>query len=149
MDRRKNIRIVKFKPDHLDSLIPRDFERDHYGLIERFNNLYLEGPAYSVFDGEVCVFCGGVRIIWPGAGEAWLICSNDLGHYVRELCLITPRYLKWIIEDHDLRRVQAVVQSDWTQAVRFLEKLGFDMEGVMRKYGPNGEDYIMYARVKK
>jgi hypothetical protein len=35
------------------------------------------------------------------------------------------------------------------QAIRFAEFLGFEKEGLMKKFGPEGSDYIVMGRIKK
>jgi hypothetical protein len=44
--------------------------------------------------------------------------------------------------------LQAVVNPEWPEAVKFIEMLGFVKEADMKKYGPNGVDMALYAWVK-
>jgi len=93
--------------------------------------------------GEVMA-CGGVFILWPGTGEAWLFLSRLAGYSV---VLSVKKQLEEWMKQYDLQRVQAEVRSDFSAGRRFLEWLGMDLEGTLRKFGPNGFDYAMYARV--
>jgi len=52
-----------------------------------------------------------------------------------------------IQETHELSRIQASVCASDVRANRYAQWLGFEKEGIMRKYGPDGTDYIRYARV--
>ena len=48
-----------------------------------------------------------------------------------------------------MRRIQAAVLVGFEEGERFLEKLGFEPEGVMRRFGVNAEgDYTLYARIQ-
>ncbi|MEL0098281.1 MAG: hypothetical protein VW907_01850, partial [Opitutae bacterium] len=46
------------------------------------------------------------------------------------------------------RRVQVNVRADWEVAVRFSKFLGFKEEGLMRKFGPEGADYLRMSIVQ-
>ena len=104
--------------------------------------------AYTLLDDDKVLAVGGAHIMWFGAGEGWVLVSPD--------CLRTPasfaRYAKRlfgsILQDTDLRRVQASIHVDDDRAYRFAEWLGFENEGIMRKYGVDGGDYYRMARVQ-
>mgnify|MGYP003671506105 CR=1 FL=1 len=49
----------------------------------------------------------------------------------------------------NLRRLQIVVDVNREKAVQWADFLGFKREGVMKRYGPEGHDYYMYARIYK
>jgi hypothetical protein len=46
-----------------------------------------------------------------------------------------------------LCRVQCLVDPNHAEAIEYIECFGFLQEGLMRKSGPNGMDFFMYARV--
>ena len=52
-----------------------------------------------------------------------------------------------IIGATNLKRVQASVHAEDHQAVRFARWMGFENEGLMKKYGPDGSDYYRMARI--
>jgi RimJ/RimL family protein N-acetyltransferase len=51
------------------------------------------------------------------------------------------------MHEAQVQRVQASVHAEDGQAVRFARWLGFENEGLMKKYGPDGSDYYRMARV--
>ena len=59
----------------------------------------------------------------------------------------SSQLLQHVIEENKLTRVQASVHVDDKQAVRYVEWLGFENEGLMKKFGPDGSDYYRFARV--
>ncbi len=108
------------------------------------------GPAVTFIDpaGEV-VFCCGVTDFWPGVGEMWA-CFSPLAKKYPD----TLRAAKWalehiIFETCGYWRVQAILAVDNEAAIRFDERLGFKREGIMRKYGPHGEDRILYSLLRE
>ena len=50
-------------------------------------------------------------------------------------------------EEYKYQRIQASISVKDAKAKRFAEWLGFENEGIMKKYGPDGSDYYRYARV--
>ena len=93
------------------------------------------------------VGCGGIIPIWDGVAECWLVGGWRLGTHrlsaVRALTATLARQVK----EQQLRRLQAVVRADWDEAVRFVEFLRFQREGLLRGYGPDGSDHYVYARI--
>jgi hypothetical protein len=42
--------------------------------------------------------------------------------------------------------VQAACRANWPEALRFAKFMGFKEEGLMKKYGQQGEDFIRVAK---
>lgn len=79
--------------------------------------------------------------------RAWaLICEHcprsGLLAFVRtarnHLAALRPRF----------RRIEMVADSHFSQANRLALMLGFEHEGTMRAYGPDGRDFDLYAMVQ-
>ena len=98
-----------------------------------------------VVDGRV-IGCGGVSKFWDGVGEAWLLVSDKLPEYkwlsVKVMRIMFDRAMI------DFNRIQAAVLASDPVAIRFIEFMGFENEGLMRRYGFQGADFYRYARVK-
>lgn len=144
----KKLRVVPFKKEYLSLLKLRDFELHRLEHIRQFPEVYEHGVGYSVFDNRNLVFCAGVIPYWKGVGEAWIICDICVKHYIRELYHYTKLYLDKIIDIYKLHRVQSSVMVDYQAGHRFLERMGLQKEGLMRKYDWQGKDYFLYARVR-
>jgi hypothetical protein len=91
--------------------------------------------------------CAGLRLIWDGVWEGWFQgAAPHIAHRYRFMVVrFVKRYLNRML--NECHRIQAVVCSDDMVARRFVLFLGFEREGVLRKYGPDGRDYIMYSKV--
>jgi RimJ/RimL family protein N-acetyltransferase len=46
-----------------------------------------------------------------------------------------------------VRRIDATARADFPPAGRMLEMLGFEAEGLMKQYGPDGASHYIYARI--
>jgi len=112
--------------------------------------LLVEGQTTlgsTLLDGETVLATGGIHMMWEGVGEAWTLVSPKLRGNGLVFARYTKRMFDDIIEANNLRRVQATIHVDDEVSLRFASWLGFKDEGIMSKYGVNGEDYFRVARV--
>jgi RimJ/RimL family protein N-acetyltransferase len=57
--------------------------------------------------------------------------------------------LTYLEEKFNLRRIQFTVRVDYNIGLRWAWALGFQQEGILRGYGPDGTDYAIFGRVRK
>jgi hypothetical protein len=88
----------------------------------------------------------GVRDIWPGLVEAWFIPGEGLDRHARSTLIGARALLREVMSDTDIRRMQIFVKVDNTRALRFAKALHFEVECILRKFGPEGADYYAMAR---
>jgi len=143
MGKIKKLRVVPFEIEHLEMLRLRDFETYRAD----YNSVYGKGIGYSAFDDQVLIFCAGFVFLWEGVAETWILCDKCVIHYIRELYYYVASYLDRIISKYNLHRIQATVLAEYLPGRRFLGRMGFREEGLLRKYDWNGRDYFMYSRV--
>ena len=154
-------------------MTPRECERAAAKLerdLKYIEAVRLRNPSFTLWGGRyntVPIGAAGVIIFQPGVGEAWLRGSirMEADKLTRYRCAIAIRKrLRQVIEEHKLRRVQMMVETTdeptpaafppWletrptmTPQLKFALWLKFRVEGLMRKAGPNGENYYMLALV--
>jgi hypothetical protein len=110
---------------------------DHYG-----ESLAAAGPAFTAtVDGEV-IACIGTIPQWKDYARAWALLSRHSG---KNLLALTRGIRRWL-RFHNAGRVDTAVACDFPQAIRWAQMLGFEREGVMRKYA-EGKDFYLYAQV--
>jgi len=150
MTKFRELKIVDFKYEHLKGFVGRkeDQERMIFQDPEGFRQIVNKSVAYSVFDGDKLVVCGGVMFLRSGFGEAWFLSTPLIKKYTRQVLKLSLYYLDMIIDKYDLYRVQATPRINWPSGYKFVERLGFKREGIMRKYGLNKKDCYMYGRIK-
>jgi len=95
----------------------------------------------GIIDGKI-VACGGLRILWDGVGEVWLMVSRD--YPIHAVVLLKRQMYEWM-RDYGLRRVQSIVRFDWKEGNRFAQWSGMKFEGVMRKMYCDGSDANLWA----
>jgi hypothetical protein len=95
-------------------------------------------------DSPIAVLC--ISIAWNGVGEAWSVTTDGIEIQPFAFVRTVKNLIAQQIIDHGLHRVQMTVRDDYEAGNRFAQFLGFKSEGVLKKYGPDGADYRMYAR---
>lgn len=140
--------IIPFRVDHYDAI------KDVYSepsLAPMFisqrsimNNVKRFGPSYTCIDEDGIVGCGGIAMLWERVGQAWAIFSPSIEKHG----LFVSKFAKWVIyakkREYGLDRIQAIVLSSSEKNKRWVEFLGFQYEGTLRKY-ISGMDFEMVA----
>ena len=109
---------------------------------------YLSKSLFSYIFLEESKPIGAFGLVpfWAGVGEAWLMSTPQL----EEKPLFMVKYFRRLTEElhtnGKLHRVQIMV-NDTPALNRWAEVLGFTKEGVLRKYGLNGENQVMYSKI--
>jgi hypothetical protein len=149
-------KVVKFISEHAEELIERG--RKDFGVLADADvsmRPYFDvvaaqdGNAYSIIKDGHLVLSAGVWELWSGVGEAWLLPSAQLLARPRGPVRIVRQYLDDIALKEGFERVQATTHADFKRGHRWLTWLGFELEGVLRKFGPDGSDHNIYSRIKK
>lgn len=141
------IEVRAYEPAQLALIEPREYERALRGL--DYAQAFARGPAFTIWDDGRCVAAGGIVIHWEGVGEAWLYLSDWIYPHALSFVKVIKERLEAIIREHRLVRVQTPLCALMPTNIRFARALGFRAEGVLRKYGPDGSDYIMHAIVRE
>lgn len=121
-------------------------KRSDRAMVEGYSKL---GPAITLWteDGTV-IACAGVACgAWKGFGEYWLVPSVHVKHFPKAVFKTAVEFIEDTIDKLGLYRVQAVIMANNPAHVRWIEALGFEREGLMKKFGPMKEDKFLYARV--
>lgn len=111
--------------------------------------LVAKGLAFTIREpnGEILA-CAGVTPLWRGVGEVWLVGSPMMPAYGFPLARLMVRTIRGLRTLGKFNRLQAVVRRDFGVGHRFIKTLGFKIEGLMERYGPEGADYVRYGLVE-
>lgn len=133
-----NVEIVPLTYAHLASLpLPTGLDQRAY---------FTPGSiARCVLADGVPVLAGGIVNLFWGRGEAWILPTD----YYRSHFKTCFRLLRDTIPHMAVRGRFARVQATCLCGVSgsFFRHLGFEYEGTMRHFGPQGEMCDMYARI--
>lgn len=147
-----DFKAIPFIAEHAIDLVAKNtmtHAEKTYLLETHIHNLTRENHAVSVVNNGHLLGSGGVYPVWPNLGEAWVIPSNLIHQHKRIFIQIVRKHLEDMTDKFAFTRVQATAKADFPKAQRFLEFLGFEREGLLRKYGVDGSDHILYAKIKE
>ena len=149
----EEIRFIPFKASHAYSMDWKD--KDEFcGLIagqpQYFYSLEAMRGALTVVKGNPNhpgYLILGILVITPINPKhcsVLIYMSMDyIGEFGKDLYKVTQRVIDDLCVEYV--RVSAEIKTDNKKLVKFMGYLGFEEDGVMRKYGYNGEDYSLYA----
>jgi hypothetical protein len=102
------------------------------------------GHVFTFQEDDTILGVIGAEPMWSGRANTWTLLSKFCGKHfisIHKICAM-------IIDDLGYRRYEATVDIDFKAGHRWVKMLGFEPEGYMKAYRPDGEDMILYARVK-
>ncbi len=137
--------LVPFSPRHLIALSPRlqPAQAGFSGVSPAYGESMREhGPCWTLADswGRPAA-CGGLFQQWEGRAIAWAFLAADAP------MLEATRAARLVLDACGLRRVECWVEVDFQAGHRWAHLLGFEREGLMRSFSPDGRDHVLYARV--
>lgn len=140
MDTGNKYQIVDCKPEHI-LLFTNDTESMYANCVK--------GLAFTALHYGQPIACAGIRHLWSGVAEAWVLFGPEVVNHSFFVFKKTKRYLCHLIEKHRLHRLQAYCRTDFPEAINFLHHLGFEVEGKARRYNPDGSDAYFLSIVKE
>jgi hypothetical protein len=146
-------KVTHFHPKHLWFLNLEEYQKKYFKDIPGYEK-YLEkniinNAAYTGYYDTKPVVCFGLLNMFPGVAEAWLIPGKELKQFKIALPFhrATKVFFDCAFDLFDLRRIQVSVDSNNLTALKWIEKLLFIREGIMKSFGPDGNDYIMLSKL--
>jgi RimJ/RimL family protein N-acetyltransferase len=111
-----------------------------------FDAVLAAGPGFIGYDEQGPLGAIGFAIRWRGHAAVWaLIAERGLHNPVNGM-LVTAMAHR-MLDDAGYERIECHVEEGWERAHRWVRTLGFESEGLMRKFR-DGRDYRLYARIK-
>ena len=103
------------------------------------------GLVWTGEHGENVVAMGGLVPIWKGRAHAWMLISPEAGKHMMTI----HRAVKKQLVRSPFTRVEATVDVGFKEGNRWMKMLGFELEGYLRAYRPDGADMLLFARVRR
>ena len=143
--------IIDFEADHakeiLNGSVNNEKIRPAIEVSQFVETMVVKNLSFTgVLNGQI-IACGGIYPIWDGVGDAWFIGTNMVFNHPIKVTKIVKKYLIELMSGNNFHRVQAYVRHDWEDAQRWIEVLGMQKEGIVRKYSPDGRDHILFSKV--
>lgn len=139
--------LIPYRHYHISSVELQSAQLDMTEIITPEYGRALEqaGPAYTIIDGKDILLCAGLAELWATRAQAWSLISR---HATGRKFYFIHRAVEKFLNEQPYLRVEMTVDSDFVNGHRWARLLGFEFEGHMKKYTPNGKDCDLYARVR-
>lgn len=135
------IAVRDYRPGDLDRVARQPMEMGDPQADARAPDL---GPTFTVTRRGRPILVAGLAEAHAGYASAWARIGRDLGGDYPAVA----RAVRRVLDACGYARVDVMVRDDWRRAHDLVRLLGFTFEGVMRRAGPRGEDFAIYARVR-
>lgn len=134
--------IRKFKPDDILK-IKLQKEQEH-----EFNiNAEFPETTFTIETGKKILGVFGVVEIYAGRGEIFSFISADAGKSMIKIVRSLQKIISQAFVKTGFERLEMSVLEGFDNGDRLAGLLGFEYEGLMRKYY-KGKNYKLYARIK-
>lgn len=111
----------------------------------------LPGIKFTYLDDQdVPVCCGGYHEVSAGVWQSWMACTDEaFANHWRGITRHSRRVMQMLF-DNGIRRLQTNALAGRKSARKWYEAgLKLTHEGTMRGFAANGEDVVIYAKVKE
>lgn len=136
--------LVQFEPSDLLGLQLQPAQADFAPSItpEYAQAMAAAGPSWTLLAASGAVLaCGGLFVQWEGRASAWAFLSPSTPMRA------ATRAAREMLDTCGIRRVECWVDVDFHAGQRWARLLGFNLEGRMAGFSPEGRDMDLYARV--
>ena len=108
-----------------------------------------DGLSMTGIVNDEIVGCGGIRKLWDGVGEVFLLLSPKTALYPARTYECIRDGFEKLIAENDFVRLQGWCRMGFAKAHTLFRHLKFKPEGIARKYTPDQTDCILYSRIKQ
>lgn len=141
------IKIVDFEPEHYQRIrLRREDARDLQGLSEESLFEAWKGGRTLLYGDEVVLFYG--TGIHQGTGYIWTVTSDLVGKLPLLVTRLGLNMIRALFKS-GCHRIEVFCHSKNQRSLNWLTRsLGFRVEGLLRKSGPNRQDRYILSIVK-
>ena len=122
-------------------------DRDYINVDGDAKNLEQNNLAFTGIINNKPIFAAGYKIFWGNVAECWLIGTKEMSNYSLSVAKIIKKNFAIIAKKNKLERVQTTIRKDFKEGIKFAEWLGLEREVLMKKWGFDGSDQYLYARI--
>lgn len=108
-----------------------------------------EDTHWTAIEDNIIIGVGGFRRFWQGVYEAWIFPKSYEIFYKHKIIAIKyiKKQINWFCP-MTAHRIQATIVCTGVHDERLIKFLGFKFEGILSKYGPEKQNYLMFARTE-
>jgi len=122
-------------------------DKEYINIQGNAKNLEQDHLAFTGIVNNEAIFAAGMKMVWGRVAEGWVIASSEMWKHPLGVAKAIKKDFARVAKEHNIERVQTAIRKDFEQGQRFAQWLGLEEEGLMKKFGFDGTDQYMYARI--
>ena len=148
--------------DKILHIVPYQKGHGVFILSQQMNHVLMDQDAQ--FDGDAMeleeqnmsftgmvnkqpIFAAGMKKIWNGVAEGWVLATKEVWNHPLLVARAIKKDFAKVAKQHNIKRVQTAVRSEFEIGIKFATWLGLENEGLMKQYGFDGADHYRFARI--
>jgi hypothetical protein len=148
------LQLVKFLPSHVALMNLREADVRELAMAPEYaawSASYFEkyGFGYTGIAPEGVVGAAGLVRVVPGNWEAWAYTTDLFPKYGMQIHRLAKNLIKGFFDSPLTRRIQCTVDCTNAPAVRWAKSLFGPQYLILEKYGSEGQDFLMFSKVKR
>lgn len=141
---------INIRPATFDDIrrVPLDPQYEFQPPEEVFHDLgqfHTHSRAVEKNGEMIAVF--GVTPIWEGVGHCYGYVTKDAPHYKKTLIIVGREMVAIAADGFGFWRLQATVDTRFQRGINYLLALGFSVDGLLPRFGPDRADHVMMSRL--
>lgn len=137
------MKIISFVPEHILQITPQPSQQ-YIDRTIQYGNYLATGDCFTGLHDGAVVAIGGILPVSETRGYLHMIVAEGYAHQWIKIFRATRRLIDAVQSDYlRLETLSTTPESD-----RWLEMVGFQYEGVLRRVMPDGADAKSYSIVR-
>lgn len=130
-----------------DKIVLQEAQSYMQGHIDNLNisELAKHSRVWVSENNGVITAMGGLVPMWTNRAQAWMMIADSAGANMMEI----HKAVKQELINAPYVRIESTVDVGFKQGARWMKMLGFELEGYMKAYRPDGADMLLYSRVRR
>lgn len=142
--------LEDIKPEHFDEIAGQPSQAIFKKILERSPRYKYAICQNSIgktgrLDGVIIGICGITQIA-SYLGEGWAYFADTMP---KGSIKVIKEIRKFIQAQKHIRRIQCTVDIHNFSALKYARVLGFKPEGILRAFGPDGHDHVMFTIINR
>lgn len=137
------MKVIPFKPEHLEQIELKE------NYIQGECPKTIVNTAFTfMYNDKIIAIIGGFPFV-PGVIHFWAFISKHVRSCPIAFHKEVLKMLDWYEQNEKPRRIQFEVRASYVPGQKWARSLGLTEEGLMKKWGPDGADHYLFARLNK
>jgi RimJ/RimL family protein N-acetyltransferase len=145
-----DVRVTQVSDRFIDEFVYEGVESDLMGVSDARRMLHIfnsQGESRAILVNGKPVAFVGVFAVNECVGQIWGFFNTSIQKNLKSIMTALKGLLLMTVAENRFHRLQAVCKDGSDKAHNLITHFGFEKEGVLRAFGTNRENFVMYSRI--